>query len=105
MELASVCRGQGEAGERGSLSGDRLAGGGSNKQGSFLTKLVLGNKMSRVLHLPARLSQVCREAFTGFSPEGLNRTFRSQGCAPGTAPSVGTMGRAYLAGQGRVRSL
>lgn len=100
MELSSIHRGQGEARERGSLSGDRLAGGESNKQGSFLTKLVLGNKMSRALHPPARLSQVCREALTGFSPEGLNRTFLSQGCAPGTAPSVATMSRTYFAGQG-----
>lgn len=82
MEQASIHRGQGEARERGGLSGDRLAGGGSHKQGSFLTELVLGNKMSRGLHPPARISQVCREALTGFSPEGLNRTFHSQGCTP-----------------------
>ena len=61
-----VCRGQGEAEERGSHS--RLVGGSFNKQGNLLTRLVLGgHKTSRTPHLPARILQVYRETLTGFS--------------------------------------
>lgn len=56
--------------------------------------------MSTPPHPPATVLKVYREDLTGFShidcPEGLNKTLLPQGCALGTAPSVGTMGRAYI---------
>lgn len=57
----------------------RLVGGRLSKQGNLHTRLILGDcKTSSSSHTPARIFNVCIEAFTGFKhiygPNGLNNT-------------------------------
>lgn len=89
----------------------RSVGGGFNKRGNLLTRLVLsGHKTKRSRHLPApNLNSLYTEAFTWvrliFSLGGLN-TSLSQGCILGTAPAGGTVDRTYIPRTGeRVRTL
>lgn len=74
---------------------------GFNKQGNRRTSLVLGGcKMTRSLHLLARILKVYTEGIMGFShiscPDGLNNTLLSQGCVSEMAPDLGTVGKAYI---------
>ena len=63
----------------------RLVGGSFNKQGNLHLRLFSGHKMSRSLHLPARILKIYREALIELHhihhPAGLNNTLFSQGCA------------------------
>ena len=62
----------------------RLVGGSFNKQGNLHLRLFSGHKMSRSLHLPARILKIYREALIELHhihhPAGLNNTLFSQGC-------------------------
>lgn len=47
-----------------------------------------------------QILQVCLQALTGISPDGLNNILLSQGYVLGTTPTVGTVGKAHIPGTG-----
>ena len=65
-----------------------------NKQGKLHMRLVFsGGKTRKFPHLPARISKVYIDAFSGFShiylPDGLNNTSLCQSCILEMVPTVG----------------
>ena len=80
----------------------RLVGGSFNKHGNLHTRLALGgHKTSWLLHPPAWIIKVYIETLIKFNhiyyPDGLNNTLLSEDCGFEATPTVGTVGRMYIA--------